>query len=161
MLVPLMTLRSWLFLTLATGLAACEAPTAPGERDQLTQARARWQALGSSSYTYELTQGCFCVLAGRAILVTVENGTVANAEYVGTGDAVEHTLIGYLPSIPDLFDLIEDALNANAVSFAATYDELYGYPTRIEIDYSATAIDDERVILARNLALKGALSPRP
>ena len=156
-----MTPRSRLFLTLATVLAACAAPTAPGERDQLAEARARWQALGSSSYSYELDQGCFCVGAGRAMVVTVENGSVVDAEYVGTGDAVEHTLIGYLPSIPDLFDIIEDALNANAASFAATYNELYGYPTRIEIDYSATAIDDERVILARNLALKGALSPRP
>lgn len=157
----IMRLPPWLLLILASGLAACEAPTAPGERDQLTQARARWYAQGALSYSFELSRGCFCVLAGRRMIVTVENGQVLGAELLDSGDAVELTLLTYLPSIPDLFDLIEDALDRGVASFSASYDPLYGYPTRIEIDYSASAADDELAISVRDLALKGALTPRP
>jgi hypothetical protein len=149
--------RLALFL-LTFGLAACEAATAPDPNQELVSARARWLAQGSASYSYELTRGCFCVLAGRPIIVTVENGSVVEAEYADSKTAVDAAFLDYLETVPDLFDKIDDAIVRRVASLVARYDPTYGYPTRIEIDYSATVADDEITYSARDLMLSGALS---
>ncbi|HEX7025573.1 MAG TPA: DUF6174 domain-containing protein [Gemmatimonadales bacterium] len=138
-------------LALLLAVTGCEAPTAPGDRDALAEARARWRAGGSLSYSYELNRSCFCLLAGRAMRVTVDAGSVVSAEYIDSRTGVEAALLTYVPTIPDLFDLAEDALDRRADYFAAEYDPTYGFPTRIEIDYSSSAADDEVAISARNL----------
>jgi hypothetical protein len=145
------------FLTLVLLLTACEAPTAPNDREGLAQARARWQALGSDSYSFELDRGCFCVLAGR-MTITVQNGAVAAAEYQDSRNSVEAALLTYLPTVPDLFDLIQDAFDRDAASLVVSYDPSYGYPTRIEIDYSATTADDQISFTASDLTLRAAAS---
>src|SRR6185503_6195275 len=108
-------------------LAGCEASTAPNERDSLEQARARWAQLGSDSYTVEMTRGCFCVLAGKRMTVTVRNGSVSSAVFFDSGGAVAGADLYYLPTVADLFDQISEALDRQPASFGVTYDELYGY----------------------------------
>lgn len=143
--------RRWLVLSALAALAACEAPTAPGDRDNLLAARARWQTQGSTSYTFEITRSCFCLLGGRRMAVSVRNGAVSGAEYLDSGGPVELTLLTYVPTIPDLFDQIEAALDQRAAYFFASYDPNYGFPTRFEVDPSASAIDDELAVSVRNL----------
>lgn len=152
-----MTSRTLLIsLALLTAGTACEAPTAPGERDALASARARWTARGSDSYTYDVNRSCFCVLGGKSVTVSVQNGSVTSASLAESGSLVDNALLTYVPTVPDLFDLIEDALSRNPAYFAATYDPTFGYPTRIEVDYSANAVDDETAISTRNLVLTGS-----
>jgi len=150
-----MTKQSLALLTLLLAGGACEAPTAPGEIDSLITAQALWRARGSDSYTYTLNRSCFCVLGGQTVTVTVSAGAVTAAEYETSGAAVDKALLTYVSTVPDLFDLIQAALDAEPALFAATYDPVYGYPTRIEIDYSANTVDDELAISARNLTLSG------
>lgn len=83
--------------------------------------------------------------------VTISAGAVIAAEYLDSGGAVEQALFTFVPTVADLFDLIEDALDRKAVYFTASYDPHLGYPTRIEIDYSASVADDEIAISARDL----------
>jgi hypothetical protein len=154
-------MRRFALVALALALAACESPTGPSNREQLLQARARWSANGSDSYSFEINRGCFCVLGGRLVEVTVQDGAVVSAQYLDSKGPVEPTLLAYLPTVPDLFDLIQDAIDRQAVSFDAGYDPLYGYPTSIAIDYSATTADDELSYTARALTLHTALSGRP
>ncbi|HEV8599216.1 MAG TPA: DUF6174 domain-containing protein [Gemmatimonadales bacterium] len=144
--------KSWLLL-LAVALAACDSATGPNELDQLAGARARWQAQGGDSYTYQLIRECLCVLSGREISVTVENGQVVAATESDSQLAVESALLSYLQTVPDLFDLIDDAILRKVAAFMVSYDAIYGYPTRIEIDYSAAVADDEISFTARNLSL--------
>ncbi len=146
-----MMLRFGAVFLLGLAAAGCAAPTAPGDRGLLAEARARWQAQGNDSYTYELNRGCFCVLGGRQVQVTVKAGAVTWAEDRDSGLAVEQTLLSYLPTIPDLFDLIQDALDRQVASFWVEYDPTYGYPTLIQIDYSATTENDEIAYSARGL----------
>lgn len=146
---------------LALALAACEAPTAPTDRDQLLQAVARWHAHGGDNYTFEITRGCFCVLGGQSVLVTVQDGSVSSAVYTGSNTPVDQALVAYIPTIPDLFDLIQDALDRRVSTFSASYDPTYGYPTSIVIDYSSLAIDDELNFTTRALTLLTPLSGRP
>jgi len=154
-------MRRLALLALVLTLAACESPTGPSDREQLLQARARWDANGSDSYSFEINRGCFCVLGGRLVEVTVQDGAVVAAQYLDSKGPVDATLLGYVPTVPDLFDLIQDAIDRQAVSFVASYDPVYGYPTSIEIDYSATTADDELRYTARALILHTALSGRP
>jgi hypothetical protein len=70
------------------------------------------------------------------------------------GSAVEPSLLTYVLTVPDLFDLIQDALDRKAVLLAVRYDPIYGYPTRIDIDYSADAVDDEVSMSARELTIQ-------
>lgn len=151
-----MTRRSLGFLTLLLTAAACEAPTAPGDGDSLALARAKWRAQGGESYSFVLNRSCFCVLGGRTMTVTVRSGGVVAAEFLETGSAVDQALLTYVSTVPDLFDLIQDALDRKAAYLSATYDPIYGYPTRIEIDYSSNAVDDELALSARDLTLTGA-----
>jgi hypothetical protein len=149
-----------LFLSaLLIAAAGCADTTAPGEQGQLDAARARWQAQGNDSYTVEINRGCFCVLGGRRMTVTVKNGAVVGADYLDSGAPVETALLTYIPTIPDLFDLIQDALNRKPASFLAIYDPTYGYPTRIEIDFSASVADDELAITAIDLLLDRGITP--
>ena len=58
-------------------------------------------------------------------------------------------LLEYIPnfhSVDSLFDIIEHAVDNEAETVAVSYDGELGYPTRIEIDYSGNAIDDEYVL---------------
>ena len=153
-----MPIRILLFAALLAA-AGCEPPTSPGDLDSLAAARVRWRAQGIESYSYELNRSCFCVFGGRRMTVTVQNGVVTEAGYVDSGNAVETALLTYVPTIPDLFDLLEAALEGSPAYFFASYDPIDGHPTRIEIDYSANAIDDELAISARNLVVTG-LRPR-
>lgn len=152
----LMPKRSLVLLTLLAAGTACEAPTAPGDGDRLAAARAAWNAQTATSYTYKVNRSCECVLGGRLMAVTVVSGAVATAGYVDSGAAVEQALLTYVLTVPDLFDLIQDALDRKPAYLAVTYDPLYGYPTRIEIDYSANAVDDEVVMSARELTFHAA-----
>lgn len=146
--------RQFLRLTaLLIAVLGCEAPTAPGNLDGLAAARARWRAEGSEAYSYEISRSCFCVFGGRRVMVTVRNGAVSSAEYLDSGNSVETALLTFVPTVPDLFDLIEQALEAPTAYFFASYDPTFGYPDRIEIDYSASAVDDEIAISARSLVL--------
>jgi len=135
----------------ALALAACGSPTAPDERARLEQARAVWYAKGLASYRFELTRLCECLPAGR-VKVTVEQGVVSGGEYPESGNPVEPALLTYLPTVPDLFDLIEAALDQGAVSLAAEYDSRFGFPLHVSIDYSAALADDEIELIIRDLA---------
>ena len=148
-----------LLSVLLLAAAGCSDVTAPGELGQLDAARARWNAQGSASYSVEINRGCFCVLGGRRMTVTVKNGAVVAADYLDSGDPVETALLTYIPTILDLFDLIQDALNRKPASFLAVYDPTYGYPTRIELDYSASVADDELAITASNLLIDRSVMP--
>ena len=141
-------------LTLLLAGAACEAPTAPGEVDNLAAARALWNAKGGPTYSYKVNRSCECVLGGRLMTVTVINGSVSAAEYVDSGAAVEQALLTYVLTVPDLFDLIQDALDRKAAYLAVSYDTIYGYPIRIEVDYSANVMDDEVIMSARELTFQ-------
>jgi hypothetical protein len=152
-----MQMRNIAVLTLLLAGTACEAATAPGDIDNLSLARARWRQKGGESYSYVVNRSCFCVLGGRTVTVTVLNGVVSSAEYVETGGPVESTFLTYVATVPDLFDLIQDALAKNPAYFAATYDPVYGYPTRIEIDPSANVADDEVALSARDLTLTATI----
>jgi hypothetical protein len=49
----------------------------------------------------------------------------------------------YVPTIPTLFDYIQDAISKKAERFSVIYNEVYGYPEKIDLDYRKGVADDE------------------
>lgn len=108
------------------------------------EARARWAAARPAAYAITLRRGCFCgqEAVGPAA-VEVEGQAVVARTYVETGQAVPARWAPFFPPVEGLFDLIGDAIAADAASLDVTYDPAFGHPTRVTVDYDARVADDE------------------
>lgn len=132
-------------------LAGCGPITGPGEDDRLQAARRRWASEGQHDYSYEIRSDCFCRQAGRWIEVTVMGDRVASGTYLDDRTPVEPDFLGALPTVPDLFARINDAVAAHAVLLQVEYDARDGHPTRINVDLSHRIADEEYMLQSRNL----------
>jgi hypothetical protein len=124
--------------------AATPTPDAPAPAQAaLLEARERWERSGIADYSYTGAWTCFCPEEYLAdAQVTVAGGTVtavhSAAADVDTIPAPERFL-----SIEGLFALIEDALVRGAARVEVSYDETYGYPVELFIDYDERMADEE------------------
>lgn len=143
--------RLYLVIAAALLLSGCGLITGPGENDRLEAARRRWASDGQHDYIYEVRSDCFCGLAGRWIEVTVLGNQVASGRYLDTDTPVEPNYLGALPTVPDLFARIDDAVKAHAVLLQVEYDARDGHPSRINVDVSYGIADEEYLLQSRNL----------
>jgi hypothetical protein len=144
--------------------AACSEPLGP-QQDELTEAVARWEEAGLQDYVFEFQRLCFC--GGdtiRRVRIEVRNGSVSAATYVDDGSPVREEYRTDLPTIEDLFEEIQDAIDREAHSLAASYHADRGYPTSVAIDYIENAVDEEMAFNVYSLEALGtarADSPLP
>ena len=112
----------------------------------LDLARARWESKGSDDYTVEYEWRRLHPACGTPIKLTVKNGAVESATYLNSDEALHPDLARYkefAPTIDDLFDMIQRALNIRAYFVSAKYDPFLGYPKAVGIDYDYDTVDDE------------------
>ncbi len=127
---------------LASGAISCSDPVGP-ERSELDRARGRWESRPPVVYEFRFQRSCFCPRElVRPVRITVSNGVVISAVDPDTNEPVTPPLNGF-PTIDDLFDEIQDAIDREADDIDATYDEAFGYPVQVFIDWIRNAIDDE------------------
>ena len=102
--------------------------------------RARWNGEGIQSYQYELRQNFGIVFwAGR---ITVADGEVAGFQVL---ELIPPFLdISDVPSIDDLFDRIENAIERQAVEIDVQWNEDLGYPESGYIDFDRRIADEEQ-----------------
>lgn len=124
-------------------VSGCQLLTGPDEPDRLEDARALWARVGPRDYSFEFTPSCVCHFGGQRIIVTVDDEAVVTARYVGSTALVDAVLLQTIPTIPELFDIIQDAIVRKAHRIEVTYDANYGYPVHAGIDYDVNAIDEE------------------
>lgn len=106
---------------------------------------ATWAAVGPSHYRYHFRRTCFCAPAILSGTVIVQGGTVigvTNALDEQLGQPIANPNLSVFKSIEDLFQLIGRARLQNADVIAVKYDSIFGFPARVDIDYSS-AVDDE------------------
>ena len=128
-------------LLLVLGGCTLTGPDVTGELSSLEEARRHWRAQNISDYDMNLVRGCFCVGAGE-LTVSVRSDSVAVVLDRNGHWWADNSWWQYVPSVEDLFDLIEDAtLDADDVQ--VTYHEKYGYPVELSIDWLKDAVDDE------------------
>ena len=115
---------------------------------EVEQQRRQWERLGIDAYEYDLTILCFCAHIDP-VRVHVRADTVFSAILVETGEPVEEPY--RTRTVNELFDIIEDAVAQEADRLDVEYDEAFGYPARIDVDYRFTIADEERTFVAENL----------
>ena len=125
------------------------------EQDALAAARARWTLTNAADYVFEFQRSCFCPPDFvRPVRIEIRDGLVSSAVYVDTEEPIPPPLTS-VPTIDDLFDEIQAAMDGMAFSIMADYDADMGYPTNVSIDHIENAIDDEMAFTVSSFQLGG------
>jgi hypothetical protein len=135
--------RSFVVIALLV-VAGCGDGSPVGTRfdPTLLWARARWESRGVDTYAMTVTPLCFCGFV-EPVRVTVRDGVVVSRIVVSTGDALPAQHASSYPDVPGLFGIIERAREQRADHVDADFDESYGFPTGIWIDWKESWADDE------------------
>lgn len=109
-----------------------------------------WRAKGPKKYAYRVSQSCFCAPDYTApYRVEVAGGKVVGVRNAETGAPPPSEYRAR--TVPELFDLIHEALDRDADRIEVEYEPTLGYPTTIFIDYEEQAADEELRIAAEGL----------
>ena len=145
-------------LLLAGLLAGCENPFDDDSfhTGELAQARSLWTTKNVASYSYMLELQCFCEAAGT-VRVRVTNGATSGVFYMNSsgGDAAPAPAGRYdeYDSVEDLFAFIQDAIARDASVLQVSYEDIYGFPDLVNVDYSGRENNDQVLIIIRQFAV--------
>lgn len=133
-------------------LMACDAfTTGNPSQNQLDTALRRWNEAGATSYEYKLRRICFCAPeTTHTLRVRVESGQITSVFDLDTNLPASSTTAGR--TVPELFGVVQDAINRRAFRLVVEYEQQLGYPTAIAVDYDDGTADDEITYLATELA---------
>lgn len=154
MLAPARTWGRLVAFLAAASATACASPSGPGEpiRD-LERARQLWEARGTESYVFTYELNCFCAGPGNPpARITVTDGEVAGAFLPSRDRPVpEEELEGY-PTVPTLFDAVEEWLDRDPASARTEFDPALGHPVDVFVDFEERTADEELGFRIRDLA---------
>jgi hypothetical protein len=130
---------------------SCGLLTGPHDLDNLAAARDRWKSTGPADYSFEVHWACECLPpAGRWIRVTIVAGSIVEGRYLDSGEIVEFRYWRDLPTVPALFDRVEEFLAQSPHRFDVIYHR-DGYPLLLVVDVHPDHPDDEYALRSRNL----------
>lgn len=131
-------------LLLASGLAAaCLDSSGPNPGEQIFEASLeQWNTDGPDSYDMVLRRQTLGVNPDLAVLLTIRSGVVTSRFYNETDIPVAAADVALWPDVPGLFALLRDAMDDDPFFLSASYDEIYGYPSEIQLDRFAGRTDD-------------------
>lgn len=115
------------------------------EKREFNQARQKWNSAQIQNYEMHERISCFC---GGLLEwdVFVKNGIKDKVEY-DESQAFGQTyddIFDQARTIEDVFDFLESLLNrGDLASLVIEYDDVYGFPKLISIDYVENIADDE------------------
>jgi hypothetical protein len=143
----------FIFTLMTLVLSACAAGVASGSQTEIGQNREKWQDANISHYRYHLAITCFCVFSqDMPLIIEVQDGEVVSMEFQSGNeiDAGSRELFDKYATIDRLFVELEAGINGAADVVTAKYDETYGFPTEVVIDFVEEATDDELYINLSN-----------
>ena len=141
-------MKKLLVLLMTLVLAACTAMgSAMGNDSELDQNREKWQDASISHYRYNLFISCFCIFVeDMPLIIEVQDGQVVSMEFKSGKEidpALKADLFDKYATIDRIFAELDADLNGAADVVTAKYDETYGFPTEVTIDFVQEATDDE------------------
>ena len=105
----------------------------------------RWQAYGIDSYRIEQGVSCFCPLP-VSWTAFVENGEVVDVEVDTKGfenpDEIRDRALARAFTVEEAFEIAARG-GEGAFQFTVEYDERYGFPKHIFIDWAELMVDEE------------------
>jgi len=132
----------------------------PGESAQAVNQASRevraqqrlWNQQRLRNYRYTLEVSCFCVPEMRQpVVIEIQDGVPVSYTYEATGQPAEASYFERYSTVPKLFNLARAALYRTPNSMTMQFDPELGYPTQINIDYSAVMADEEIYLKIRDL----------
>lgn len=137
-----MTRRCLGFVLALAGLSGCITGNEDFNRVALDKALAKWSETGPASYSFVFLQQCVCSGPKTPVRIVVRNLVVESRTVVDTGEPLDPSYNDRFPPIPGVFGIIEDAMAGQSYSLVAEYDATYGYPVRIELDFTPATVSD-------------------
>jgi len=159
-------MKKLILLTLLSLITACNStgnkptpngPTKPVSPYQQTldKYQQRWQQANIKHYSYTFQRICFCPRDyTAAILTEVKNNKVISAKLKSNNQPLDEKLKDNKQTITYFFTKIQDAINKKAHAITIKYNEQYGYPESIFVDYDQRIADEELNLSAKNLVVK-------
>jgi hypothetical protein len=146
-------MKKLLLLILTIVLSACSTIANASEpKSAVEQARDKWQSANISHYRFNLFISCFCVFnEDMPLIIEVKDGEVVSMEFQ-SGKEIDPALLELFQryeTIDKLFAGIENSFQVEgtdqgpADKVTVTYDETYGFPKELTIDFIEQAVDDE------------------
>jgi hypothetical protein len=138
---------------LAVSLIAVHVLTSCSGQEQareLKHNRDLWAAQKIANYRYSFQQICFCQQeVTKPVVIEVRGGARSSiTRPAGQPPQPEH-FEGF-DTVDKLFDVVQRAMDTKPDELSVTYDEQYGYPTRIKIDQRLNTSDDETTYIVSN-----------
>ncbi|MBN3941942.1 MAG: DUF6174 domain-containing protein [Nostoc sp.] len=110
-----------------------------------------WEQANIYNYRITVSNSCFCIPDARGpVVIQVRNGQTTSITSVATGKPVNPQFFQKYDTIPELFNVIQDAINRKASNLDVEYNAKLGYPTKINIDYSSQIADEEIFLTIEN-----------
>jgi hypothetical protein len=123
----------------------------------------KWTSASIKNYSISEEQSCFCYMPLLNRKVVVKNGEVEKVMFAtkidtklydsdthfkkevkfSAGDVIPEKYSSGTIDIEQAFRLIKEAIEQNAYIVEVSYDETYGYPKKIFINYEKNTYDDE------------------
>jgi hypothetical protein len=113
------------------------------QRDELESARQLWEEEGLQSYRTTEMHVCFCGEEVRGPVQIRVSSTGTTRTYVSDGRAVPANFERFFPTVEELFDEIESALDEGADRVTAAYHPDTGAPLDVFIDWDERSADEE------------------
>jgi len=105
---------------------------------KLDEKKKLWRTSKIKDYSFVAKRSCFCLYQENKF-IKVSNGKITEAKYIPSNTPLEEKQ----KIIEDYFNIIKDALDRNASILKVTYDNSYGFPSSIYIDYDNEVADEE------------------
>ena len=129
-------------------------PSTPDPRQiLLVQNREKWKSQNITHYRFKLKQDCLCLY--RDIMpVTIEVKDDKTISMVDVNDMVlnswAYSSFIKVGTIDNLFDLIREGITTNAYIVRISYDDTFGFPVSIYIDWNKDLYDEESIYSLSN-----------
>lgn len=126
------------------GFTACGIPTGLGKNgpDEMNVQRRKWEAVAPITYEYVVRNRCECYMSGAELRVVIHDGLLDSVSFVTTGERVPDGGSLTLTGIAGLFTQLEQAYARRPDDVDVIYDETWGFPRYVHIDYSKRFLHD-------------------
>lgn len=134
------------------GVGGCDFIGAGLQQAELDAALAKWESQGIDTYEYRFSNACECLPeTSGPIIITVFNDEVTAVRRPDDAAGLPPRDGGPAPTIPELFETVQSAIVEGADSITVEYDEEFGFPTQLTIDWDAGLADEETIYTAEDL----------
>lgn len=109
------------------------------------KSREKWKAWKIENYSInEITQ-CYCagILEWELTVINGKKNKVLFDETISLGSNTYDIVLKEAKTIDAVFDFIENFDLSKVAVFSVLYNQKYGYPTNVYIDYDLSVVDDE------------------